>query len=316
MTRAIHPLADTQAFFRLRRLLRELEPDVVHCHSSKAGFLGRFAAWSLGLPSLYTPHGYAFLRTDVNRFQRAGFRLAEWLATRAGVAVAACGREEYELAKRLSGCNKRVFLIPNALAPEELDLVVAKDAVTYAVPAGSMVLVGTCGRISPQRAPDLFAELVATSGRGIHWVWIGAVRDRDDLPREVETTGWLSHEEALRHIAGLDIYVQTSRWEGLSYALIEAMAMGKPVVVSDIPANRAVVRQGITGFLGADGPEMAAHIRRLAGDESLRRRMGDAAREYVCRHHDARRSGRIYSRLYARLARLQREERGGYTDEI
>lgn len=306
MTRNIRPLRDMAAFLGLRRLLKRLKPDVVHCHSSKAGVLGRWAARSLGLPSLHTPHGYAFLRTDVGRFRRGLFRLGEWLGTRAGTAIAACGREECELARRLSGPGKRVYLIPNALnlaALDSLDLR-GRQAQEGRQPdaQAAPVLAGTCGRIDIQRNPPLFAELARRTADVARWTWIGEGRDNRLLPPEVERTGWLEHDEALRRVAALDIYVQTSLWEGLSYAILEAMALGRPVVVSAVPANREIVRHGVTGFLGADAAEMAAHVRRLATDADLRRRMGEAARDYVRRHHDARRNGRVYARLYARLA--------------
>lgn len=304
MTRSIrNPLADLKSFFHLRRLLSQLGPDVVHCHSSKAGFIGRFASWSLGLPSVYTPHGYAFLSLNMNRFQRSIFRLAEWLATRVGNAVGACGREEYDQARKLGGKDKLVCLIPNGLDPQDLaQLMDAGDTWAAATKDDVCISAGTCGRISAERDPCLFSEVTAKAQGNLSWTWIGAEKGDPRLPPVVNATGWLNHDEALNRMARLDIYIQPSRLEGLSYAILEAMALGKPVVVSDIPANRALVKHGVTGFLGADGQEMADHVSRLASDPALRRRMGQAARDYVLRRHNASLNCRIYSRLYVRLA--------------
>lgn len=108
--------------------------------------------------------------------------------------------------------------------------------------------------------------------------------------------------EALARLAALDVYVQTSLWEGLSYAVLEAMALGKAVVATDIPANRTIVRHGVTGFLGSTPQELASHVHRLVHDAPLRRRMGAAARRCVEERHDAQKAYLAYDRLYHGLA--------------
>lgn len=137
------------------------------------------------------------------------------------------------------------------------------------------------------------------------WYWIGAPpKDKENgcfLPAEVIRTGWIDREQALHYMAMLDIYVQTSRWEGLSYAMLEAMAMGKPVVATDIPPNRAIIQHGITGLLGKDADTLTAHVRTLLNDADMRQRMGAAARDYVHTHHNAASTYAAYRQLYHRL---------------
>ena len=300
MTRSIRLGADLRAFKQLCVMLRRIQPDVVHCHSSKAGFLGRWAARREGLPSVYTPHGYAFLRTDVGSLQRACFKIAEWVAARAGNAIVACGEEEYALSRWLAGRNDQVFCIPNSL-----NLVEADALLRTAPPARlrpDAVMVGTCGRLEPQRNPALFSALVLMLKDEVRWTWIGAPRQNAALPPQVECPGWLSRGEALARLAALDVYVQTSLWEGLSYAVLEAMALGKAVVATDIPANRNIVRHGVTGFLGSTPQELASHVHRLVHDAPLRRRMGAAARRCVEERHDAQKAYLAYDRLYHGLA--------------
>ena len=163
MTRLIRIGADLRVFGQLCGMLRRIQPDVVHCHSSKAGFLGRWAARREGLPSVYTPHGYAFLRTDVGSLQRACFKTAEWLAARAGNAIVACGEEEYALSRLLASRNDQVLCIPNSLNLVEL------DALRRTVPPACLhpdaIMVGTCGRLEPQRNPDLFSACLLYTSR-------------------------------------------------------------------------------------------------------------------------------------------------------
>lgn len=299
MTRAIRPGADLRAFGRLCGMLRSLRPDVVHCHSSKAGFLGRWAARWAGLPSVYTPHGYAFLRTDVGPLRRACFKSAEWLAARAGTAIVACGEEEYKFSRQLAGRHDPVICIPNSLNLAELDDL--RQSMPLCRTQSDQVVVGTCGRLEAQRNPRLFCALALALQNQALWTWIGASQHNAILPPGVECPGWLSRGEALTRLAALDIYVQTSLWDGLSYSVLEAMALGKAVVATDIPANRAIVQHGVTGFLGASAEELIAHVRRLIQDAELRRRMGAAARRRVEERHDARNVYRAYASLYRTL---------------
>lgn len=303
MRRSISPVQDWRAFMGLRALLAQLRPDVVHCHSSKAGFLGRWAARSLDMPSVYTPHGFAFLRTDVGHWQRSCYKMAEWIAARAGNALVACGREEYELACRLAGKNCKLVCIPNAVNLKEMDALRQGMPVVSPPQALEHIRVGTCGRMEPQRNPRLFAELAIALKDAAAWTWIGAPSKTAALPPHVECSGWLSRSETLTRLAQLDIYVQTSLWDGLSYAVLEAMTFGKPVVATDIPANRAIVEHGVTGFLGASPQEMIAHVRLLVQDAALRRRMGAAARRRVEENHDAARNYQVYGNLYRSLAK-------------
>lgn len=301
MTRDIRPVADMRAFGELCGMLRSMRPDVVHCHSSKAGFLGRCAARRAGFPSVYTPHGYAFLRTDVGPLRRACFKWAEWLAARAGTAIVACGEEEYRFSRQLAGRHDQVICIPNSLDLSELDGLRQRTPPFRAHP--DQVLAGTCGRLEPQRNPQLFSVLALALQDQAVWTWIGASQHNALLPPQVECPGWLSRGEALARLAALDVYVQTSLWDGLSYSILEAMALGKAVVATDIPANRAIIQHGVTGFLGASPERLIEYARRLIQDASLRQQMGAAARRRVEEQHDARKVYQAYGRLYRTLSR-------------
>ena len=140
--------AGVRACRELHALIRRIRPDVVHCHSSKAGVYGRIAARLCGVPSVYTPHGYAFLRTDVSAPARAALRGVEWLVARAGQAIAACGAEEYVFSRQLAGEGRTVVFVRNAVDLPVLD---ARVGTPSAVRDGNRVLAGTCGRAVPDR---------------------------------------------------------------------------------------------------------------------------------------------------------------------
>jgi glycosyltransferase involved in cell wall biosynthesis len=104
-----------------------------------------------------------------------------------------------------------------------------------------------------------------------------------NLLSKVELTGWLPQPQALTQLRRLDVFVHFSRWDGLSNAVLEAMAQGLPVVASDIPGNRDAVVHGETGFLAKSEMELLEYCLKLVGDPALRGRMGKAGQERVRR---------------------------------
>lgn len=283
----------------LRKCIRTLQPDLVHCHSSIAGFFGRIAARSCAIPVLYTPHAYAFLRADLAEWQRNILWKAEWLLTRCGSAIAACGQEEFELACRLADSVKPVFLVHNALDIAPLNPLIHKQA---SFSESASLIVGTCGRPCPQHGVAWFSETANSLKNEARWVWIGAGQQEQGLPDFVNKTGWLSPKEAWQAIASMTVMLHPTLWDGLSYSLLEAMALSKPVVASDIPPNRAIIQHGITGFLAASPEEMIHYTRILLNDAVLCQRMGQAARNYVEKVHSPENINSQYTSIYRKLA--------------
>lgn len=300
MVRAPSPLLDLKALGRLYRIFRERRPDIVHAHSSKAGFLARLAAWAAGVPRVYySPRGYSFLQTDISAFSRGLYSLLERLASRVGEVVAV-SESEAALARAL-GARVRVVrdaylgnVTGNETRPE----------------ANAGVVVCASGRASFARHPEAFVRLaqrLTHSRSGLRCLWVGGgelqplmeemIRDLD-LEGKLELTGWLPHEEALRRLAAADVFVHYSRWDAIPNTVLEAMALGLPVVASDIPANRELIRSGENGFLAAGETELLERTLQLADDPKLRARMGATGRAAVEKRYSRRRLLEEISKLY------------------
>ncbi|MDE2237433.1 MAG: glycosyltransferase family 4 protein, partial [Elusimicrobia bacterium] len=281
MVRPISPLADARAFWRLCRLFGRERPDVVHAHSSKAGALARWAAYLTGVPRVfYTPHGYGFLQRDRGPLARAFYKAAEkacsWIGT-----IVAVSPSEAELARKLSWGRPVKTVCDPYLGPWP-------DQPGPAAHDG--VLVGACGRLTAARNPEAFvtlAQRLTDSRNGVRCVWIGGGELEPDIRQRIadlnlsgrlELTGWLGEEEALRRLSSLDILVHYSRWDGLPNAVLEAMAHGLPVVVSDVPGARDAVLPGETGLIAKSEVELLECALELVDDATLRRRLGEAAR--------------------------------------
>ncbi len=192
---------------------------------------------------------------------------------------------------------KRIEVVANSI--EVPDAV--HDFRTQRVP-GSRWKVGTCGRISPQKDPGYFAEFASGCQDIADFQWIGGGNyplGYEQLNRaSVVVTGVLGREEATMRIADLDVYVQTSAWEGLPIAVLEAMAIGIPVVVRDAVGNRDLI-QGIEPDLIVDSPEeMSTRVRALCFDLDMRNEIGKKLKGAATRDYSAETQYAAFLRLY------------------
>lgn len=293
-----HDLYDAVA---LTFTLARLRPDVIHLHSSKAAALGRVAAKALGMGhrTIYSPHGFAFLKQDVSPLKVRMYLFAERLLHALCGHVVACSKSEYEYATRLLGGKERIAMVENAIGAEGF-----ADHGPRA-PRQAMT-VCTSGRVTYQKAPWRFSRLaIRLAHPRASFVWFGdgeaqAVRDwirRDAL----ELTGWLDGRTLRARLAQCDLYVLPSLWEGMPIALIEAQAAGLPAVCSRVAGNRDVVEHGVTGFLARNDDELEMYTRRLIEDDALRARMGEAARRRARSRFGSEHQFRAYVGLYRRL---------------
>lgn len=134
-------------------------------------------------------------------------------------------------------------------------------------------IVGTIGVLHEQKNPSGFNE-IALKMPDVDFIWIGNGELANQITApNVTITGWVStREELLSKTSTFDVYMQVSLWEGLSIAILEAMALGKPVVASNIVGNKDSVEDGKTGYLINTTDDAVLAIRKLQ-DDSLRAKM-------------------------------------------
>jgi Glycosyltransferase len=256
--------------------LRDRHPEVIHLHSSKAGALGRAAA-KIASPHakvLYSPHGPAFLRRDVSPTKQFAYLSLERLANYIGGTIVACSRSElHEIEGRVHA--RAALLIENGVDIGEIPVRCQRT--------DGKVVIGMTGRASFQKNHEVFAQLAnELRNPAVSFVWIGG--SAEDVPEcypgdAVTCSGWVTRARALELMSHLDIYVQTSRWEGMPLALIEAQVAGIPAVVTNVVGNRDVVIHGVTGFVASSAEEMAIYLALLRDNWTLRQQMGAAARK-------------------------------------
>lgn len=313
MARRIAPLADLAAYRRLLRLLQRDEYDVVHAHSSKAGFLGRRAARKAGIPRVfYSPHAFAF--------QCGGpfgwlYQTLEQVADGYGGTLVAVSHGECEAAVR----NRivppaRACIVPNAIEAPAVPTPEERRAarLELLLPPDGLPVVGTVGRLTEQKGMDVFVGAASRVLRGrpdARFVIIGDGPLRAKLDEIVDALGLGTRlsfagyrANAADLCAAFDVYCQLSRWEGLPYALLDAMGRGIPAVASPIAGNTDLVREGETGLLADQATDAGEAILKLIEDHETAERLGHAGRELVLREH-------ALPDFVARLSALYRGER-------
>lgn len=291
MLRRPAPLADAAALFRLISLFRRRRPDIVHAHSAKAGFLARLAARLTGVPKIiYTPHGFAFAMDASPVFRRLYLNLERLAVRWTDTCICLC-RQEMEVARQKLGYTAgQLTLVPNGVAGPGRGEAVCSSGEE---PAGNGPVIGFLGRFCPQKGPDILAAAapsVAMAAPGTSFRFVGDGPWQRLIERRLRTAGsglrWRVEaaidQEAARRLPGeFDILALPSRWEGMPYVLLDAMAAGTPVVASAVGAIPEIIRHGREGLLVAPGqaPALADALARLAGDCQLRRRLArEAAR--------------------------------------
>lgn len=334
MLRRPAPFADLAALRRLARLIRGERYDVVHTHCAKAGFLGRRAAWKAGVPAvLHTPHCFPFQRVDTPLVGL--YRWLERRAARWAHRIVLVADSQRQVALDAGICpEEQLAVVQNGIElPSETPERLRRRYREELGLGDDELAVAFVGRVTPQKDVQTFLSMAEALLSGIPNVALFLVGSADDVSylrslrppvsqeaRAVVTDGggaaepplWrpslpvrmLGHRaDAAELVAAFDAVVLPSRYEGLPYSLLEAMACGVPAVASDVTGCCDVIEDGVSGFLvpPARASAFAHKTARLLGNADLRRRMGAAARERVASGFTAERFLGSLAALYESL---------------
>ena len=315
--RSIRPWRDLRGLWRLYRFLRRNRYTMVHTHTSKGGFVGRVAAWMARVPVVvHTAHGFAFheqSRPVVVRIYAFLERLAAHCCHR--IFTVSEFHRRWGLALGI-GNERKVIAIPNGISPLRVAPVLGRDAVraSLGAAAGDFVIL-SAGRLAAGKGLEDLLQAVAALRAGADVrrvkVWLpGTGPLRAALEQMVAASGLTGvvlfpgfREDIGDLLAASDLVVLPSLREGLSIALLEAMAAEKPIVATSIGSNGEVTREGEGALLvpPSDPAALSLAIARIVEDPAYAREPGDAAgRIYRSTYTDAVMLGR-YNAEYERL---------------
>lgn len=291
-TRSINPIKDIKAFFEIKKIEKEIEPDIIHLHSSKAGTLGRWAFNGKKVSVFYTPHGYSFLMQNCGGIKRTIYKIIESVSGRRNCTTIACSKGEYDESVKLAKHNT---YINNGINISKMHKLIKMCNTTN---DQHPFTVFTLGRICYQKNPELFNS-IAEKVPDVKFLWIGDGELRDKLTSSnIEITGWVNREKALEHSMQADMFILPSLWEGLPISLLEAMCMRKVCLVSDVIGNRDVIENGVNGFICRSADEFAEIIKKQKS--SLNWSIIEKARQDVLNEYNTTVMGAKYKKIYSK----------------
>ena len=293
LTREVSPAKDLVVLWEIFRLIKREQVMLVHTHTSKAGFLGRLAAWLARVPMiLHTPHGHVFygyygprLTAFFVRLERLAARLTDRI-----VVLTERGRDEH-LARGI-GRPEQFVVIPSGVDLQA----VRRSAPPYETARGRLgvnpetCLVVGLGRLVPVKGFQVLVKalpLIVSAVPSARLLLVGEGPLREDLLVEAQALGVGdclklagAQSDPAPFLAAADLVVVPSLNEGMGRVLVEAMALGCPVVATRVGGIPAVVADGESGLLVPpdDPPALARAVGELLKDPGLRQRMGEAGR--------------------------------------
>lgn len=285
---------DFLALKEVVNLLKKENYDVIHLHSSKAGFLGRVAGRICGQENkiIYTTHGISFLRKDISDLKLKLYILFEKIGKLCGGKIIACSKSEAEFIKS-KGINCEY--INNGVETNKNFIKSLKN--------DDIVKIITVGRITTQKNPELFNKIAENfiESKDIKFVWVGDGEKRKVLSSpNIEITGWLNQNEVKEKLQEADIYLSTSSWEGLSLAVLQAMEYKLPLILSNCVGNIDLVKENYNGYIFKNSDEAVKGIERLLQNKELIREFGENSYKLLKKEFSINEMQAKYINIYKR----------------
>ncbi len=323
ISRRIAPVSDLVSLYQLIKLMRCRRPQLVHTHTSKAGFLGRLAARLCGVPHIvHTIHELP-QNSTANPWKKRFYWMLEYVAARFWCDhLVTVSQPNYDqITSEGIASPEKLTLVREGLdlskyEPYRLHLPGTRSVedirAEFAI-APDELLLCSVGRLEKAKGhADLlraFAQVVEKHPKA-RLVIVGQGHLHDELQAELEglgltgralLAGW--REDMLDILAACDLYVLASHYEGLGIATMEAMALARPVVCTGVGGVVDVVVDGETGFLvPAHSPhQLAARIDDMLSDSDLRQRMAAAGYRRVQEHFHDDKANAAMLELYERI---------------
>jgi glycosyltransferase involved in cell wall biosynthesis len=308
--RAISIRKDTFALMELYSILKRLKKqthiDAVHLHSSKSGFLGRLACKLARIKTVvYTPNGAPFL-VGRNKLTNYLYKQLERLGSAFGGRVVCCSPSEWQAYQALGidalNINNGIAINNKmTITPADKNLILPRLQPISQTPKPAKFRIVTSGRIVGQKNPALFNAIARyfEEFEGFEFMWIGDGEDRDQLAaKNITITGWMPAKESKVYIATSHVYLSTSHFEGMPFAVLEALVLKKPVLLTDCIGNRDIVHKGLNGDLFKNDEEAIVKILQYHNNRDMLPVMGEYSRQFCAQEFNVKSTFNSYRDLY------------------
>jgi len=287
MCNSLSLMSDVKAISSVRNFIKYYHPDIIYCHSSKAGGIGRIANIGTGIPLIYNPHGWAF---NIKRAKLKSYIylwLERMLAPLTTQYIVISNYEKLSAIQMHVTDSAKMKVIFNGIDMESINNQLRTTNVTRAslnIP-NDAYLIGMVGRISTQKSPDIFVRVAAVLKDVIpnaYFMIVGDGEQRGEINQLIEElgligrvviTGWVNNPIAYANL--FDQAVLLSRWEGFGLVLTEYMKLGKAIVATEVDAIPDLITDQENGLLvEMDDVEQAANaIKELFYNQELKQKI-------------------------------------------
>jgi glycosyltransferase involved in cell wall biosynthesis len=327
MIRAINPVKDFACYNKIKRLVKEIQPDIVHTHSAKAGILGRYAAYNLTANSkpkiVHSIHGLSFHPYQSNLLNKFYITIERAAAKRTDyfISVADAMTEQSKAAG--IGLDKPYITAYSAVDEDSFLETVPEEKMLqfrakYGITKDAIVLV-TIARLFMLKGHDYIIESAKTLSRryeNLVWLFVGNGNLSDKYKQQVNElqladrikfTGLLPPSQIPLAIQSSDVLVHCSLREGLARTLPQAMLCGKPVISFDVDGAREVVNKNTGRLIEPKNTErLIEACAELVEDENLRKKLGEKGRESVKRKFAPETMVDIIESIYNKLLKTDK----------
>lgn len=303
MCREINVVKDIKSIIQINKLIKKYNPDLIYVQSSKGGALGRIANIITRKPIIYNAHGWAF-NMEITSLKKSLYKTIEAILSKVTDCIVAISEQEKKSALLNKICKEeKIKVIFNGIDVEAYD----KSGIAncdfrekYNIPKNSVVF-GMVGRISKQKAPDIFIKAAAKIKERIpnaFFIIVGDGEDRESIDElicklglkdSVLITGWV--DNIYEYINIFDVAMLLSRWEGFGLAIAEYMISNKPIIATNVDAIPNLIDHNIDGLLIQQDSvdECIEAVNKLVNDQALREKIILNANEKVRSMFDVRR---------------------------
>lgn len=282
MKRNMSLFSDLKDYIKIKKYIKSSNPDIVHVHSSKAGVIGRIAAVRSKVPCVYNAHGWSF-SMDTSKMKKMIYAFIERICARYTAKIINISDGEKKLAIKYKIAKEdKMITIYNGIDLIKYNRVYIRNDVLSKlnIPENAFV-IGMVGRITKQKSPETFisiAERISRIFENAYFILVGdgdlkeeiqGIIEKKKLKDKVIITGWTN--EVAKYVSIFDIGILTSKWEGFGLVLAEYMAMGKPIIASNVGGIPYVIEDGFNGELidNNDVNDFVNHIIKLKNDVTL-----------------------------------------------
>ncbi|PIZ92935.1 MAG: hypothetical protein COX82_03655 [Candidatus Magasanikbacteria bacterium CG_4_10_14_0_2_um_filter_41_10] len=278
----LNPLRVLKSFFTIKKIIHEVKPDIVHCHSSVAGFLGRLAVRKK-IPTVYTAHGWGF-NIGVGALQKWVAIVSEKIVANYTDKIICVSEFVKELGVQYRITSPDAFVViyngvelQPRIKNEHHDVRITCVG-RLAPPKRPLVLLEAISLFTPEMQRDLYTRVV---GKGPQMDQLVTYITSKKI-QHIELMGSLSRERIFDILHNSDIFVFLSDWEGFPISILEAMSCGLPIVSSNVGGIREMVDDKNGILLAQTTPELvAASLERLVTDRKTRKYMGEMSSQIV-----------------------------------